>query len=484
MNLIGCRICHSVFPSVEEYIRHSCCKSVVDIPFSLYKCLICNNGFPSGLSFGNHICQGMKRKNEINEDGPRKRSTPEVKKKIPEMNKKSLIQVGRGRRTSLGSRAQVEMFEPQNTKDLLREMKEQEHALRDHLIERLHKLMKWYIVVYAEFKRDIPTGDGTITEQTRQDYISSPTFTAYNTMDIDQDLPTAFKELFSKFDAQAQQGSGWYLNKLIHLEVHTAQAAPLAASSYIELPKRVKNTKGVINIQNEDNKCFIWSILAHLHPTPLNPCRVARYKPFEDEMDIEGIDFPTPINQIPNFEKKNDLNINVFGWEKEEVVPIYISRHSSETVINLLLISKDDKRHYCLIKNFSRLMAYRTKHHKQQFYCFTCLHGFSRQQLLDQHREVCGYKKVQRLTFPEDTTIRFTNIAKQQKVPFCIYADFECCTERHEGDKYQHHKPNSFAYIVVSEYENPDPVLYRGDHAVEKFIKWSWSRNVIALLRS
>ena len=92
-----------------------------------------------------------------------------------------------------------------------------------------------------------------------------------------------------------------------------------------------------------------------------------------------------------------------------------------------------------------------------------------RQDLLDKHREVCGENKAQRLSFPQDTTIRFKSIAKQQKAPFCIYADFECCTQKQEGDKYQHHKPNSFAYVVVSDYEKRDPVLYRGDNAVEKF---------------
>ena len=359
MEPMACLICRRTFPSFDEYIQHTCCKPLVDNWVPTVICDNCNNGFPSVKTLLNHVCLPMippRKKMRLDDE------TPKVN---DEMTKTDINQVGRGRRTSLGSRAQIETFKPQNTQDLLREIKEQEMPIRDHLIDRLHNLLKWYIVVFAEFKRDVPTGDGTITEETRQDYISSPTFTAYNTMDIDQDLPTAFKELFSKFDAQAQQGSGWYLNKLIHSEVHTAQGAPLSASSYIELPKRVKNTMGVINIQNKDNKCFIWSVLAHLHPKPIHAERVTHYKPFEDELDIEGIDFSTPINQIPNFEKKNDLNINVFGWEKEEVVPIYISRHSSETVINLLLISKDDKRHYCLIKNFSRLMVYRTKHNGQ-----------------------------------------------------------------------------------------------------------------------
>ena len=102
-----------------------------------------------------------------------------------------------------------------------------------------------------------------------------------------------------------------------------------------------------------------------------------------------------------------------------------------------------------------------------------CLHGFPRQDTLDKHREVCTKHGAQRLSFPKDTTIKFKSTVKQQRVLFCIYADFEYCTVKQEGDKYQHHEPNSFAYVVVSEYEKCDPVLYRGDNVVETFFDYN-----------
>ena len=80
--------------------------------------------------------------------------------------------------------------------------------------------------------------------------------------------------------------------------------------------------------------------------------RVNKYQPFQQELNVEGITFPTPIDQIPKFKQINNININVFGLENDVVVPIQLSRHDSDTEINLLLISKDDKRHYCLIQNF------------------------------------------------------------------------------------------------------------------------------------
>ena len=142
----------------------------------------------------------------------------------------------------------------------------------------------------------------------------------------------------------------------------------------------------------------------------------------------------------------------------------------SDTEINLLLISKDDKRHYCLVNNFSPLMNYRTKHDGNSFLCMNCLHDLMRQYLSDKHCKVCLKQRAQRPSFPENTTIKFKSIAKQQRVPFCIYADIDYCTEKQDVDKYQHHKVNSFAYVVVSEYEKRDPVLYRGDNAVETFL--------------
>ena len=85
------------------------------------------------------------------------------------------------------------------------------------------------------------------------------------------------------------------LDKILQIEVHTATLDPLQVSSYIELPKKVKHLKGVINIKNKhDNMCFLWSVLAHLHPITENTNQVYQYKPFQQELNVEGITFPTP----------------------------------------------------------------------------------------------------------------------------------------------------------------------------------------------
>ena len=52
-------------------------------------------------------------------------------------------------------------FQPENEKDLLREIKEQDNPIRNHLVEKLDKGVKWYIIVFAEFKKDVVAADGT-----------------------------------------------------------------------------------------------------------------------------------------------------------------------------------------------------------------------------------------------------------------------------------------------------------------------------------
>ena len=65
---------------------------------------------------------------------------------------------------------------------------------------------------------------------------------------------------------------------------------------------------------------------------------VYQYQPFQQEPTPI---FQTPIYQIPKFEQINNISINVFGLENDVVVPIQLSRHDSDTEINLLLISKE-----------------------------------------------------------------------------------------------------------------------------------------------
>ena len=63
-------------------------------------------------------------------------------------------------------------------------------------------------------------------------------------------------------------------------------------------------------------------------------------------------------------EVKNNLCINLFGYEDEFVFPIYVFDQKFEDSMNLLLLIDDDKSHYVYIKDFDKFMFHKTKNKK------------------------------------------------------------------------------------------------------------------------
>ena len=60
-------------------------------------------------------------------------------------------------------------------------------------------------------------------------------------------------------------------------------------------------------------------------------------------------------------EVKNNMCINVFGYEDKLVFPIYVSDQKFEDSMDLLLLINDDKSHYVYIKDFNRFMFSKTR---------------------------------------------------------------------------------------------------------------------------
>ena len=73
---------------------------------------------------------------------------------------------------------------------------------------------------------------------------------------------------------QYSEDSGWRLHSIIKLELHTVQWVPLRGSSYIELPKYLKNKNAIINMKNDDDKCLLWCVLRAINPVKKNNDRI------------------------------------------------------------------------------------------------------------------------------------------------------------------------------------------------------------------
>ena len=88
-------------------------------------------------------------------------------------------------------------------------------------------------------------------------------------------------------------------------------------------------------------------------------------------------------------EVKNNICINVFGYENKLVFPIYVSDQKFEDSMDLLLLIDDDKSHYVYIKDFDRFMFHKTKNKNKKWFCKSCLQCFSSENVLIKHKENC-----------------------------------------------------------------------------------------------
>ena len=130
--------------------------------------------------------------------------------------------------------------------------------------------------------------------------------------------------------------------------------------------------------------------IRHLNPQKKHLQRIKK----EDKwliggLSFEGIKFPVSQKQYNKIEKQNSIRINVFGYEKEQSFPIHISKEKFEDQMNLLLIIKDEKRHYVLIKDFNTFMYNQSKHKERKHFCMYCLQCFSSDSILVKHTNNC-----------------------------------------------------------------------------------------------
>jgi len=114
------------------------------------------------------------------------------------------------------------------------------------------------------------------------------------------------------------RGSNFVLDAVTQFVVVITQFRPLGGSTYILTPPSIAKKKVVINIQNEDNRCFEWSVLSSLYPAESNPHRVNNYSKYQNALNFDGIDFPVQVKQIPKFETQNpDISVNVISLDSD-----------------------------------------------------------------------------------------------------------------------------------------------------------------------
>ena len=112
------------------------------------------------------------------------------------------------------------------------------------------------------------------------------------------------------------------------LSITKSKLNPLRGSSHIALPKWIEKKKALINIKNQDDECFKYAVTRALNPVEEHPERVSKQLIEQTKnYNWDRIGFPTPCSAkyFKKFEEKNNVSLNVFGHEGNDIIPLYVA---------------------------------------------------------------------------------------------------------------------------------------------------------------
>ena len=308
----------------------------------------------------------------------------------------------------------------------------------------------------------------------------------YQETEIIPAIISIYKEITTRNENFIRNESNLEITEISFLCVVVGRFQPLAGRQFSELPAFLKSKKAIINVNNKDNRCFGYAVLAALRKLPKNAERAHLYLPFFQENGLHNLHYPIQPEAVPEIERQLHLRINIFSFFDDEGkgrYPLYVSKNEEYTEeIDLLYWNE----HYAWIKSFSRFIADLSPGHRVKFFCKRCFGLFLNSDTFHKHHEICDrpdFESVIYLFPPEGTTLKFHNTRHMLKVPFIIYADFESLllpedptgsrVKRRRTTLIDRHIPCAVGIYVVSadaNYFAPTYETFTGPNVVQWFL--------------
>ena len=380
--------------------------------------------------------------------------------------------------------------------------------LRKNILRELRRFkhLKWYVMLKVDMVK--LNSDGEQVDE------GKPVFRSYtrqvlNPNSIDGQIDEAYFKMLNSLDTFKSEGSGWMVRKVLHMEQTIVKYSPLGGSCYnYSVPESLLRKRCLLNVTGPpelDGHCFKYSVLAALFTgeQAIGQLPWSDLHQYRDRLNFDSVPSSgkcMPVTSIPEFEDSNDLSINIYGYEENEVFPVYVTKQfKRQRHANLLLLcpkndeNDDDdeneienfqtiadhrRAHYCVIKNINALVLSQVTERRGPVFVFMrCLTVKHSADSLSEHEELCFKEEEEpvRCFMPgqEEKWLKFRNIGKRMKVSFVIVACFSCYTVPllNNGVETQGYEvrerrldPCAYSYMRISIDDSypKAPVYYRG----------------------
>ena len=223
-----------------------------------------------------------------------------------------------------------------------------------------HRNIKFSMILVCLMEQQVLSKDkGVVGLNEDKAYFNSGTHINLESTNVKKLIDKCVKKIIEDLEIFQKNGSGWYFKEVVQLEIHTVENGVMKGSSYIPLPDWISNKKAIVNIENKDEKCFLWCVLRYLHPKERDRETWTDLKKYEKSLNTKGIYFPMKLKHISKFEKLNPFlpGINVFSVnENEKFYPLRMAEKDCLNTIDLFFYEQEGVSHYSLIKSFTRLV--------------------------------------------------------------------------------------------------------------------------------
>ena len=133
----------------------------------------------------------------------------------------------------------------------------------------------------------------------------------HNSTESDIDNIDVRSQLEHQIQIQESKESGWIFDKINSMKISFYKTEELNGTSYVKVLLR---SNVILNIQNNDKFCFVWSILASLHPCEKNHSnRVSNYNRYFNELNFQSFDFTNGFkcSDVHKFNEIKNLSVNI-----------------------------------------------------------------------------------------------------------------------------------------------------------------------------
>ena len=203
---------------------------------------------------------------------------------------------------------------------------------------RLFPITKQQLTLQCKMKK--------INPATGETEIDKPHFHSYQRQifkgsNFDEIFEKMKEEIILLFEKWISKGSQWQFHSGLKLILNINNIKLLKGSSWIPLPKKLRDKKAIINPKNEDQKCLLWCLAIYeilkTNPNFKNLQKIPKIlKKKTEKFNLSGVNFPCDFSDVNKFENNNiNISINVFGYnEKDGIFPIKISEKECDKHVN------------------------------------------------------------------------------------------------------------------------------------------------------